>query len=66
VKVLGISGSLRQGSFNTQLLRAAADVVPFGVEIELYDELELVPPYNQDRDTETSASVSGSPRRTPF
>jgi len=53
VRILGISGSLREGSLNTQLLRAAADVVPFGVELELFDELELVPPYNEDRDTDT-------------
>jgi chromate reductase len=51
MRILGISGSLRAGSHNTALLRAAAQLLPSGVQLELYDELELVPPYNEDRDT---------------
>jgi chromate reductase len=51
MRILGISGSLRAGSHNTALLRAASQLLPPGVELELYDELELVPPYNEDRDT---------------
>jgi chromate reductase, NAD(P)H dehydrogenase (quinone) len=50
VKVLGISGSLREGSHNTALLRAAQRLAPEGMQLELYDELELIPPYNEDRD----------------
>jgi chromate reductase, NAD(P)H dehydrogenase (quinone) len=50
VKVLGISGSLRKDSHNTALLRAAQRLAPEGMQLELYDELELIPPYNQDRD----------------
>jgi chromate reductase len=50
VKVLGISGSLREHSHNTALLRAAQRLAPEGMELELYDELELIPPYNEDRD----------------
>jgi len=34
VKILGISGSLRKGSFNTALLRAAVDLMPEGVTLE--------------------------------
>jgi chromate reductase len=52
MRVLGISGSLRAVSYNTALLRAAAELAPDGVELELYDELEQVPPYNEDRDTD--------------
>ena len=48
--ILGISGSLRAGSHNTALLRAAGELLPAGVELELFQELEAVPPYNQDRD----------------
>jgi chromate reductase len=50
VKVLGISGSLRHGSYNTALLREAAELVPAEVELELYEGLELLPPYNEDDD----------------
>lgn len=53
MKILGISGSLRAASHNTALLRAAAEVAPQGVELEFYDELESLPPYNEDRDTDT-------------
>jgi chromate reductase, NAD(P)H dehydrogenase (quinone) len=50
VRVLGISGSLRRESHNTRLLRAAADALPPGVELELFDGLEALPPYNDDAD----------------
>ena len=50
MRVLAISGSLRRDSHNTKLLRAAEELAPDGLELELYDELELVPPYNEDRD----------------
>ena len=50
MKVLAISGSLRKESYNTALLRAAQEVAPVGVELELYGELELLPPYDEDVD----------------
>jgi chromate reductase, NAD(P)H dehydrogenase (quinone) len=52
VRILAISGSLRAGSYNTSLLRAAAQLAPDGVELELYDGLEALPHYNADRDTD--------------
>jgi chromate reductase, NAD(P)H dehydrogenase (quinone) len=52
VKILGISGSLRSQSHNTNLLRAAAELLPPGVELELWDGLKAVPPYDQDDDVQ--------------
>lgn len=52
MRVLGISGSLRAASHNTALLRAAADLAPDGVEIDLFDGLDRLPPYNEDHDTD--------------
>jgi chromate reductase len=52
MRILGISGSLRAASYNTALLRAAAALAPEGVEFELLEGLELLPPYNEDLDTE--------------
>jgi chromate reductase len=52
MRVLAISGSLRAASHNTALLRAASRLAPEGVEVELYDGLELLPPYNEDHDTD--------------
>ena len=50
MKVLGISGSLRRDSHNTSLLRAAAELLPDGVELEVWDGLKAVPPYDEDDD----------------
>jgi chromate reductase len=51
VRVLGISGSLRRDSHNTKLLRAAAALLPPGAELELWEGLKAVPPYDADDDT---------------
>jgi len=51
-RILAISGSLRRASHNTALLRAAAANAPEGVEVELFEGLERIPPYNEDHDTE--------------
>lgn len=47
VRVLGFSGSLRKGSYNTGLLRAAAELVPDGMTLEIFD-LAPIPLYNGD------------------
>lgn len=47
VHVLGFAGSLRQGSFNRGLLRAAASVLPDGMTLEIFD-LAPIPLYNAD------------------
>ncbi|MFL5908282.1 MAG: NADPH-dependent FMN reductase, partial [Solirubrobacterales bacterium] len=44
------SGSLRRDSHNTRLLRAAAELLPDGVELELWAGLAQVPPYDEDDD----------------
>ncbi|MCA9691146.1 MAG: NAD(P)H-dependent oxidoreductase [Myxococcales bacterium] len=51
LKILGLSGSLRRASFNTALVRAAAELAPAGVTIEL-GSFDLVPHYNGDLDTD--------------
>jgi chromate reductase, NAD(P)H dehydrogenase (quinone) len=47
VKILGISGSGRQGSYNTALLRAAKELAPEDVVLETFDISQL-PLYNSD------------------
>jgi chromate reductase, NAD(P)H dehydrogenase (quinone) len=49
-RILGISGSLRRDSHNTNLLRVAAEAAGPDVELELYDGLKDVPPYDEDDD----------------
>lgn len=46
-KILGISGSLRSGSFNTMLLNQAARSVPEGVHFEI-GSIRDIPLYNGD------------------
>ncbi len=47
IRVLGISGSLRRGSFNSALLRAAVELAPEGMHIEIGD-LRDIPLYDED------------------
>jgi len=54
MRILAISGSLRRGSHNTCLLRAAEEVLSPLDAFELWDGLREVPPYDQDDDAETS------------
>ncbi len=52
MKVLGIAGSLRSGSHNRKLLLAAGELLPDGAELEVWDGLKAVPPYDEDDDAE--------------
>jgi chromate reductase len=58
MRVLAISGSLRAGSFNSLLLRAAAAALPAGAQMELWDELALVPPFDEDREHDAVLAVA--------
>jgi chromate reductase len=51
VKVLAISGSLRAGSYNTALARAALELAPDGAEVELFEGLGALPPFDADLDS---------------
>lgn len=57
MRVLGISGSLRQGSFNSALLRAAAERLPGGAELVEFERLGEIPPYDEDVELEGVAEV---------
>ncbi len=47
LNILGLAGSLRKGSYNRSLLRAAAELMPEGAKLEVFD-LEGIPAFNQD------------------
>jgi chromate reductase, NAD(P)H dehydrogenase (quinone) len=46
-KILAIAGSLRQGSYNQGLLRAAQEVAPDWVEVQFFD-IGTLPFFNED------------------
>jgi chromate reductase len=57
VNILGIAGSLRQGSYNRATLRAAQALVPSGVTLDSFD-LDGIPGFNQDHETQPPATVT--------
>ena len=61
--VLAISGSLREGSSNTTLLRAAVLVAPENLTVELYTGLGALPPFNPDQDDADIPAVLDFRRR---
>ncbi len=56
IKILGIAGSLRTGSFNQGLLRAAVGMAGPEVEIEVFD-LAPLPFYNHDIEADPPSIV---------
>lgn len=56
--VLGISGSLRRDSSNTKLLRVAGEMFQSrGAAFEIYQDLKLVPPYDEDDDRDPAPAA---------
>ena len=54
--ILGIAGSIREGSYNRALLRAAQSLVPEGATIETFD-IKGLPGFSQDDETNPPAQV---------
>ncbi len=57
VKILGIAGSLRKGSYNRAALRAAQKLLPDNARMEIF-ELDGIPPFNQDLEMQPPQAVS--------
>jgi len=57
MRILAVSGSLRESSFNTSLLRAAIEAAPDGVELELWEGLGELPLYDEDLEHDPPESV---------
>jgi chromate reductase len=52
VRILLVSGSLREGSTNTAVLRTAREMAPAGVRAVFYDGIGTLPHFNPDADRE--------------
>ncbi|MED0970618.1 NADPH-dependent FMN reductase [Bacillus paramycoides] len=49
-KIIAISGSIREGSSNTNILKALAAFIPDGVDYTIYKGIEELPHFNPDVD----------------
>ena len=56
INVLGFAGSLRKGSYNRALLRAAGELLPADMVLEAFD-LEGIPTFNADMESTMPAKV---------
>jgi chromate reductase, NAD(P)H dehydrogenase (quinone) len=63
VTIFAISGSLRSGSLNSMLLRAAARLAPPGISVELYRDLGNLPLFNPDLETADPRPVAALRQR---
>lgn len=50
IKLLGLSGSLRSGSYNSSVLRNIKSLLPQEIELEIYQDLDKLPLYSEDLD----------------
>jgi chromate reductase, NAD(P)H dehydrogenase (quinone) len=57
MRILGIAGSLRRGSHNRRLLRAAGTVLPPGVELVEWEGLGGLPIFDEDQETDQPEAV---------
>ena len=57
ISILGFGGSLRKGSFNKALLRAALEMVPADAELDLFD-IQGMPLFSEDLERDPPPMVS--------
>jgi chromate reductase len=62
ISILGFAGSLRKGSYNKSLLKAAVEMVPADTTLEIFD-LEGIPPFNQDLENQPPEKVKEFKRK---
>ena len=57
LRILGFAGSLRKGSFNKAILRAAQEMVPSEAELAIFD-IAGIPLFNQDLENQPAERVT--------
>lgn len=62
IKILGIAGSIREGSYNRFALRAAGELLPDGAELEIFD-IKDIPLFNEDDVAEMPPIVAEMKRK---
>jgi hypothetical protein len=59
MRILGIAGSVRRGSHNRRLLRAAGATLPPGVELVEWDGLAGLPIFDEDLEADAFGNTRG-------
>jgi chromate reductase len=59
MRILGIAGSLRRGSHNRRLLRAAAEALPPGAVLTEWEGLAGLPAFDEDEELSPPLAVAG-------
>ncbi len=63
MRILAIAGSVRRDSHNARLLRHLAERAPAGVEVEIWNGLKSIPPYDADDDVDPAPAEVAELRR---
>jgi NAD(P)H-dependent FMN reductase len=63
-KIVAISGSIREGSSNTNILKALAAFIPDGIDYIIYNGIEELPHFNPDIDRVKAPAVVEDFRKT--
>lgn len=57
LRILGIAGALRTGSYNRLLLRTAGALLPTDVHLLEWDDLRAIPPFKEDDEDDAAPAV---------
>ncbi len=57
-KIIAISGSIREGSSNTNILKALAAFVPEGIDSSIYNGIKDLPHFNPDLEGNRTTTCS--------
>ncbi|USA54128.1 NAD(P)H-dependent oxidoreductase [Acinetobacter sp. C32I] len=57
MKILALSGSAREASTNTALLRAVSEIAPHSIEIDVFHQLNLLPVFSPDNEGDKTPVV---------
>ncbi|VAW60889.1 NADPH-dependent FMN reductase [hydrothermal vent metagenome] len=58
IRILAVSGSLREKSYNTALINAVAKLAPNDIEVLVFDDMNSIPLFNPDRENENISAVT--------
>jgi NAD(P)H-dependent FMN reductase len=58
IRILALSGSLREKSYNTLLIKTVIELAPEGIEIIEFDSMAHMPLFNPDEDNTNNTAIT--------